>query len=60
MDRLAHRLGISPVDIRLSNSLKPGLASSTGQVMNEGCGMEATLHRIKDYMESHNLRFNRS
>ncbi len=60
MDRLAHRLGISPLDIRLSNSLKPGLTSSTGQVMNEGCGIEATLHRIKDYMESHNLRFSRS
>ena len=59
MDRLAHRLGISPVDIRLINALKPGLATSTGQVMDEGCGMEATVLRIKEYMESNNLRFNR-
>ncbi len=55
MDKLAHRLGMSPVDFRLINCLKPGLTSSTGQVMNEGCGIEATVQRIKDYMTSHNL-----
>ncbi|MFQ5856250.1 MAG: xanthine dehydrogenase family protein molybdopterin-binding subunit [Anaerolineae bacterium] len=60
MDRLAHRLGISPVDFRLINCLKAGMTSSTGQAMNEGCGIEATVQRIKDYMDSHNLRFNRS
>jgi CO/xanthine dehydrogenase Mo-binding subunit len=60
MDRLARRLSISPVEIRLINTLKPGLTSSTGQVMNEGCGIEETLRRIKGYMESHNLRFSRS
>ena len=58
MDKLAQRLGISPLDFRLINCLKPGLASSTGQVMNEGCGIEATLRRIKDYMKTHQLRFN--
>ena len=31
MDMLAERLGTSPLDIRLINSLKPGLTSSTGQ-----------------------------
>ena len=60
MDQLAHRLGISPVDIRLINVLKPGLATGTGQVMDEGCGIEATVLRIKEYMESHDLRFARS
>jgi CO/xanthine dehydrogenase Mo-binding subunit len=59
MDRLAHKLGISPIDFRLINCLKPGLTSSTGQKMNEGCGIEATVQRIKEYMGSHNLRFNR-
>ena len=57
MDRLAHKLGISPLDFRLINCLKPGLTSSTGQEMNEGCGIEATLERIKDYMKDHNLGF---
>jgi CO/xanthine dehydrogenase Mo-binding subunit len=60
MDRLAHKLGISPIEFRLNNCLKPGLTSSTGQKMNEGCGIEATVQRIKEYMESHNLRFNRT
>ena len=60
MDQLAAKLSISPVDFRLINSLKPGQTSSTGQVMNEGCGIEATVQRIKDYMESNDLRFVRS
>ena len=60
MDQLAHRLGISPIDIRLINTLKPGLATGTGQVMDEGCGIEATVLRIKEYMESHDLGFARS
>lgn len=59
MDKLARKLGISPLEIRLINCLKPGLTSSTGQVMNEGCGIEATLMRIKEYMQAHGLRFSR-
>ena len=60
MDQLAHRLGISPIDIRLINTLKPGLPTGTGQVMDERCGIEATVLRIKEYMESQDLRFARS
>lgn len=60
MDQLADRLGMSPLDFRLKNCLKPGLTSSTGQIMNEGCGIEATVQRIKDYMDVHGLKFNRS
>lgn len=60
MDRLAHRLEMSPLEFRLRNCLKPGLASATGQAMNEGCGIEATLRRIRDYMDAHGLRFKRS
>lgn len=59
MDKLAHKLGISRLEFRLINCLKAGLTSSTGQAMNEGCGIEATLERIEKYMESHQLRFNR-
>ena len=59
MDQLAHRLGMSPVDFRLKNVLKPGLPTATGQVMDEGCGIEATVLRLKQYMEAHNMRFTR-
>ena len=60
MDKLAEKLGMSPLDFRLINCLKPGLTSSTGQIMNDGCGIEETVLRIKEHMKSHNLRFNRS
>ncbi len=59
MDNLARKLDLSPVEFRMINALKPGLTSSTGQEMNEGCGIEATLQRVKDHMETHNLMFNR-
>lgn len=59
MDRLAHRLEMSPLEFRLKNALRPGLASSTGQVMNEGCGIAATLERIEAYMRTHGLEFER-
>jgi CO/xanthine dehydrogenase Mo-binding subunit len=59
MDRLAHQLGMSPLELRRINCLKPGLTSGTGQEMNEGCGIEATVDRIHQYMEDNNLRFNR-
>jgi CO/xanthine dehydrogenase Mo-binding subunit len=55
MDMLARELGMSPLDFRLINCLKPGLATATGQQMNEGAGIEATLLRIKDHMVEHGL-----
>ena len=60
MDQLAHLLDISPIDIRLINVLKPGLATGTGQIMDEGCGIEATVLRIEEYMKSHDLRFSQA
>lgn len=55
MDMLAAEVGMSPLDFRLVNCLKPGLTSATGQVMNEGTGIEATLLRIKQYMAERGL-----
>ena len=55
MDLLARKLGISPIDFRIKNALKPGLTSATGQTMGVGTGIEATLRRIKDYMAEHEL-----
>ena len=50
---------MSPLEFRRINCLKPGLTTGTGQVMNEGCGIEATVERIQQYMEEQGLRFNR-
>ena len=44
MDMLARGLGMSPLEFRLINCLKPGLTTATGQVVNEGTGIGATLH----------------
>lgn len=38
MDRVAHHLGIDPVEFRLINCLKPGRTTVTGQVLEEGSG----------------------
>jgi CO/xanthine dehydrogenase Mo-binding subunit len=55
MDAVARALGMSPLQFRLINCLKPGLSTATGQVVNEGTGIEATLQRIEAYMSQHGL-----
>ncbi|PKO04273.1 MAG: hypothetical protein CVU41_17755 [Chloroflexi bacterium HGW-Chloroflexi-3] len=60
MDELAAKLGIDPLEFRLKNCLREGLSFSTGQVMNEACGIAATLERLKEYMAEHSLRFSRN
>jgi CO/xanthine dehydrogenase Mo-binding subunit len=57
MDELAAELGLDPLEFRLRNCLRPGLSTSTGQVMNNACGIEATLNRLKAYMAEHHLQF---
>jgi CO/xanthine dehydrogenase Mo-binding subunit len=57
MDMLARALGMSPLKFRMINCLKPGLATATGQVLNEGTGIGATLQRIQDYMTTHGLEW---
>ena len=59
MDMLARGLGLSPVEFRLINCLKPGLTTATGQVVNEGTGIGATLTRIRDYMTQHGMEWSR-
>jgi CO/xanthine dehydrogenase Mo-binding subunit len=59
MDMLARGLGMSPVEFRLVNCLKPGLTTATGQVVNEGTGIGATLLRIREYMSQHGLEWSR-
>jgi CO/xanthine dehydrogenase Mo-binding subunit len=57
MDMLARALGMSPLEFRLINCLKPGLTTATGQVVNSGTGIGATLERIRDYMSANNLKW---
>jgi CO/xanthine dehydrogenase Mo-binding subunit len=38
MDKVAHELGVSPVDFRLRNCLRPGSATVTGQILDANAG----------------------
>jgi len=55
MDILAEKLGISPLEIRMRNALRPGLTNATGQAFEHGVGFYDTLLRIKEHMETYDL-----
>lgn len=57
MDLLAAKLGMSPLEFRRRNALDVGLTSATGQAMEEGVGIKATLDRIEAYMQERGLTF---
>lgn len=55
MDTLAGMAGLSPMEIRMRNCLKPGLSTATGQVFEHGVGFEDTLLCAKEYMQEQDL-----
>ncbi len=50
MDELAKRLKINPLMFRMINALDVGLTTSTGQPLEDGVGIKATLEKLKDIM----------
>lgn len=57
MDILARELGLSPLEVRLKNCLRPGLTTATGQAMSSGAGIEQTLLKIQEYVRQHGLEW---
>ncbi len=55
MDRLAEKVGISPLEIRRMNALKTGLSTATGQVFTESVGFSQTLEAAQTFMQEHPL-----
>ncbi len=55
MDILAERLNINPMEIRMKNALRAGIANSTGQVFESSVGFYDTLLRAKEHMERYDL-----
>ena len=52
MDRIAQVVGLSPVEIRRRNFLKPGQTTTTGQTVNEQIDLDKLLERgleLSDY-----------
>ena len=52
MDRVAARLGIDPLDLRLRNVIDVGGAMVTGQVLDESVGARATLEAVRPAYEA--------
>ena len=47
MDRLAHALGIDPVELRLKNAMRPGTILPTGQAVDAPAPVRELLHRLR-------------
>ncbi len=56
MDRIAARLGIDPLDLRLRNVIEVGGAMVTGQVLDESVGARATLEAVRPAYEAARAR----
>ena len=51
MDRIAEVVGISPVEIRRRNFLKPGQTTTTGQIVREQIDLGMLMDRALDFAE---------
>ena len=51
MDLLGEAFGLSPVEIRLRNSLRVGSQTATGQQLEASVGISKTLEAVKPYYE---------
>jgi aldehyde oxidoreductase len=47
MDELAEKLGLDPLEFRLRNALRPGLATATGQVLQASVGLVPCLEALR-------------
>ena len=52
MDEIGRKCGLSPVEIRRINMLRPGLSTVTQQVLEAGIGALETLERVVAEMET--------
>jgi CO/xanthine dehydrogenase Mo-binding subunit len=53
MDRIAQVVGVSPVEIRRLNFLKPGQTTTTGQIVNEEIDLPKLLDRALELSDYH-------
>src|ERR1700734_532956 len=53
MDRIAQVVGLSPVEIRRRNFLKPGQTTTTGQMVNEQIDLPKLLDRALELSDYH-------
>ena len=56
MDRIAHAVGLSPVEIRRRNFLRPGQATTTEQVIREPIDLGKLLDRALEVSDYHSKK----
>jgi CO/xanthine dehydrogenase Mo-binding subunit len=56
MDRIAHAVGLSPVEIRRRNFLRPGQATTTDQVIREPINLGKLLDRALEVSDYHSKK----
>jgi CO/xanthine dehydrogenase Mo-binding subunit len=56
MDRIAHVVGLSPIEIRKRNFLKPGQATTTEQIVREPIDLGKLLDRALDLSDYQNKK----
>ncbi|MCS7324840.1 MAG: molybdopterin cofactor-binding domain-containing protein [Anaerolineae bacterium] len=52
IDELAHRLGISPIEIRRKNALRVGSVTNTGAVIRESVGLLECIARVEQALQA--------
>lgn len=57
MDRVAEALGIDPIELRLKNAQRVGVATATGQVLRESVGLLETIDRVSADMQARETGF---
>ncbi len=56
MDEIAKKLDMDPLDLRLTNILKPGTLTATNQMVDEGCGLEECITKAIKESDWYNKR----
>ena len=52
LNRMAHKLGISPWEIRYRNAIRPWQTLPNGQIVDDSTGLVETLEAVRDIYES--------
>jgi CO/xanthine dehydrogenase Mo-binding subunit len=56
MDKIAKKLNVDPLDLRLLNILRPGTLTATSQIVDEACGLEECITRATKESDWYNRR----
>ena len=53
LNQMAHIVGITPLEIRYRNAIRPGQELPNGQIVDDSTGLVETLEAVKPYVDAH-------